>query len=280
MESDKKNLAEMKTFASEVRREIIAYISASGSISYTELKEDLSLSDGGLYYHLKMMKNYLERDNQNFYRLNDNGKRIHNVLFHEQEYVLEKKQIDQIDSSQRIIGRLITSNIVYYFLSTKTRSFIELNVVLIVVAWLFSFTNSTFSSIAILFHGGAIINSIITLIHWYLYFILIVVILKVMKKQFNSVDLSIAVLVGILPYLIYLIPAGIFFLVLTNTPIWVDIILTILLTACKIWSILLITGGISIISKCKKIHALLIASSLILIDYIYLTIYTYIALGS
>ncbi|MHA1446981.1 MAG: hypothetical protein ACTSSN_09840 [Candidatus Heimdallarchaeaceae archaeon] len=101
-----------------------------------------------------------------------------------------------------------------------------------------------------------------------------------MKKQFNSVDLSIAVLAGLLPYLIYLIPAGILFLVFTNTPIWVDIILMILLTACKIWSILLTTGGISIISKCKKFHALLIASSLILIDYIYLTIYTYITLGS
>lgn len=280
MESDKENLAEMKTFASEVRREIIAYISASGAISYTELKEDLTLSDGGLYYHLKMMKNYLERDNQNFYRLNDNGKRIHNVLFHGQEYVLEEKRIDPKDSPQRIIRRLISSNIIYYFLSTKTRSFIELNVVLIIVAWLFSFTNSTFSSISTLFHGGAIINAVITLIHWYVYYSLIVVILKLMKKQFNVVDLNIAVLAGLLPYLIYLIPAGILFLVLPNTPIWVDIILMILLTACKIWSILLTTGGISIISKCKKIHALLIASSLILIDYIYLTIYTYITLGS
>ena len=280
MESDKQKLAEMKTFASEVRREILAYISASGSISYSELKEDLSLSDGGLYYHLKMMRNYLERDDQNFYRLNDNGKRISNTLFHEQEYVFEKKQIDQKDSSQMIIGRLTSSNIVYYFISTKTRSFIELNVVLILVAWLFSVTNSTFSSIATLFHGGTIINAVISLIHWYLYSILILVILKLMKKQFNSVDLIVAVLAGILPYLIYLIPAGIFFLVLTNTPIWVEIILTILLIACKIWSILLITGGISIISKCKKIHALLITSSLILIDYIYLTIYTHIALGS
>ncbi|MHA1203253.1 MAG: hypothetical protein ACTSQ4_12140, partial [Candidatus Heimdallarchaeaceae archaeon] len=96
---------------------------------------------------------------------------------------------------------------------------------------------------------------------------------------FNFVDLIITVLVGILPYLIYLIPAGIFFLVLTNTPIWVDVILTISLIACKIWSILLITSGISIISKCKKYHALLIASSLILIDYIYITIYTYGGLG-
>ncbi|NPD88835.1 MAG: helix-turn-helix transcriptional regulator [Asgard group archaeon] len=280
MENDKQKLAEMKIFASEVRREILVYISTSGSISYSELKEDLSLSDGGLYYHLKMMRNYLERDGQNFYRLNDNGKRICNALFHEQEYIFKEKQIDQKDSSQRITGRLTSPNIVYYFISTKTRSFIELNVVLILVAWLFSITNSTFSSIATLFHGGTIINAVISLIHWYLYYILIVVILKLMKKQFNSVDLSVAVLVGILPYLIYLIPAGIFFLVLTITPIWAEIILTILLIACKIWSILLISGGISIISKCKKIHALLITSSLILIDYIYLTIYTHITLGS
>jgi len=279
MESAKQKLAEMKIFASEVRRELLAYIAASGSISYSELKEDLSLSDGGLYYHLKMMKYYLERDDQNFYRLNDNGKRIYSALFHEQDYVLEKKQIDPKDSSQRIIGRLTSPNIVYFFISTRTRSFIELNVVLVLVAWLFSVTNNTFSSIATLFHGGTIINAVISLTHWYLYYILIVVILKLMKKSFNFVDLIIAVLVGILPYLIYLIPAGIFFLVLPNTPIWVAIILTILLTACKIWSILLITGGISIISKCKKFHSLLIASSLILIDYIYITIYTYGGLG-
>ncbi len=91
MESAKQKLAEMKIFASEVRRELLAYIAASGSISYSELKVDLSLSDGGLYYHLKMMKNYLERDDQNFYRLNDKGKMIYSTIFHEQEYVLEKK---------------------------------------------------------------------------------------------------------------------------------------------------------------------------------------------
>jgi len=272
MERNRKKFAEMKIFASEIRREILGYMSSEGSISYTQLKEDLSLSDGVLYYHLKMMKNYLEKDEQNFYRLNDNGKGIYNELFHEQEYVIEKKPIKEKRKFLLIMERFTTSNMVYYLLSSRVRSVIELNAVLIIVAWLFAITNNTFSSIATLFYEGIIINALVALIHWFLYYVIIAMILKLMKKEFKIIDLVIAVLLGTIPYLIYLIPAGIFFLVYTITPIWVEISLQILLIGCKIWSIFLIAGGISIISNCKKLHALLISSVLILVDYIYLSI--------
>lgn len=272
MENNRQTLAEMKIFASEIRREILVTIATSGSMSYKNLKEDLSLTDGGLYYHLKKMKNYLEQDEQNFYRLNGNGKRLYNELFHEKDHLLDKHYIDEKVSSIGFINRLTPSNLVYYFLSTRVRSIIELNVVLLILAWLFGVTNTAFSSISTIFREGVLINIFVFLIHWYLYYVLIAVILKLMKKDFNAIDLAIGVLLGTLPYLLFLIPVGILFIFLSNTPLWVDVMLTILLIVCKVWSILLITGGISIISKCNKLHALLITSSLILVDYIYLTI--------
>ncbi len=272
MENNRQTLAEMKIFASEIRREILVTIAASGSMSYKNLKEDLSLTDGGLYYHLKKMKNYIEQDEQSFYRLNGNGKRLYNELFHEKDHLLDKHYIDEKVSSIGFINRLTPSNLVYYFLSTRVRSIIELNVVLLILAWLFGVTNTAFSSISTIFREGVLIYIFVFLIHWYLYYVLIAVILKLMKKDFNAIDLAIGVLLGTLPYVLFLIPVGILFIFLSNTPLWVDVMLTILLIVCKVWSILLITGGISVISKCNKLHALLITSSLILVDYIYLTI--------
>ncbi len=272
MENNRQTLAEMKIFASEIRREILVTIAASGSMSYKNLKEDLSLTDGGLYYHLKKMKNYLEQDEQSFYRLNGKGKRLYNELFHEKDHLLDKHYIDEKVSSIGFINRLTPSNLVYYFLSTRVRSIIELNVVLLILAWLFGVTNTAFSSISTIFREGVLIYIFVFLIHWYLYYVLIAVILKLMKKDFNAIDLAIGVLLGTLPYVLFLIPVGILFIFLSNTPLWVDVMLTILLIVCKVWSILLITGGISVISKCNKLHALLITSSLILVDYIYLTI--------
>ncbi len=272
MDKDIQKLDEMKIFSSDVRREILAHISDSGSISYTELKEIASISDGGLYYHLKMMKKYLERDEQNYYRLNVEGKRAYNSLFHEKDYFIEPRDKEEKKSTRSLFDRLATSNMVYYFLSTRTRSIIELNVVLIIVAWLFGVTNHTFSSMAASFQHGIILNTLISIAHWYLLYVVILVILKLFKQDFNALDLLIAVLLGTFPYLLFLIPAGIFFLVFTNALLWVDIVLTVLLIVCKICSILLITGGISIISKCNKFYALIITSSLIVIDYIYIVI--------
>jgi len=268
---------ELKIFANNIRRELIRIIGVSGSLSFSAIKEELNLTDGRLYFHLKKIESYTEKDEQNFYRLNDEGKRVSYQLFHEQESLFKDKNIQEEDKSIRFVERIAPSGIFYYFLGTKFRSLAELHILLIVVSWLFGLTenyeilSNTFR-LESFFGGGALVNTMLSFAHWYLYIGIIILILVILKSKFNFLELSIGVIIGSIPYILYLIPVGIMYLAGTIIPDWGVILLKILYILCKIWSTILIAQGITITSKRNWYESFLIASVLILIDYVYLFI--------
>ncbi|MHA1224615.1 MAG: hypothetical protein ACTSP3_15435, partial [Candidatus Heimdallarchaeaceae archaeon] len=67
---------------------------------------------------------------------------------------------------------------------------------LIVTAWLFGVSNNYFSSIEQIFSGGAIINGLISFLHWYLYLSLIFFALKALKIEFKVKELWVAIFTG------------------------------------------------------------------------------------
>jgi DNA-binding transcriptional ArsR family regulator len=62
------------------RRRIIKMLGDRGKIGFKELKEELKLSVGTIYYHLDMLADFLTQDEQRKYLLNDDGKLLYKLL--------------------------------------------------------------------------------------------------------------------------------------------------------------------------------------------------------
>jgi DNA-binding transcriptional ArsR family regulator len=261
---DDEHTQKMKVLSNPIRQKILKTISDQGSISFSLLKEELEMTDGNLFYHLKSLERFVQKDQQNFYQLNEEGKTIVYSIFHEEAIpTIEPKKVSWF------LDIITFPSIFYYFFGDPVRSLLELNILLIITAWLFGVSNSHFSSIENIFLGGPIINAIISFVHWYFYLFLIFMLLKIIRYEINFKELWIGVFVGIIPYIVYLIPAGILYYTNTPTDNWIGIILNIVFILCKIYSTILVAQGINLSSDCKKYQALILAGILILMDYIY-----------
>ncbi|MHA1872913.1 MAG: DUF7347 domain-containing protein [Candidatus Heimdallarchaeaceae archaeon] len=263
------SIKEMKLFSNQTRRDLLKLLGESGGLSFTNIKEELGLTDGRLYFHLKKLEGYIEKDAQNNYKLTSEGKKTYDTLFF--SHMVEKKKFEE-DVSSKSLNKLFPEDIVYYFIGTKVRSMIELNSLLIILCWFFGVTNSFFSPIETIIIGGAIVNFVINLVHWYFYCILIYFILKVFKKEVNFIELVITTITGIIPYFIYLITKGILQLLNIEIVGWVNVVMIIIFIICKMWSSLIIAQGLSIVAKIHTSQAILTVISLIIIDYMYMFI--------
>ncbi len=291
---DENKFKALEVFANVTRRNIFIAIAKQGAMSFTALRDELNLTDGRLYFHLKKLDAFITKDEQKFYKLNGKGKEIYNRLFarvktYTQSTSIEQEKSSDVDSSlltqmdgtvdQHIepeddtdigfLTPLAPTNLFYFLLGTKTRTTIELSMLAIVICWLFGVTHSYFSVIETLFAGGAITNILVSFMHWLVYYGIIVFSLTILSKKPKYHDLFIVLLIGIMPYSIFLIPKALFSFLLIDVPIWYDLLLRILYIFCKIWSILLIAQGIVITTNARPHQSLIISSLLILLDYSY-----------
>jgi len=62
------------------RRKIIETLGEQGKIGFKELRENLGLGVGTVYYHLDMLSDFLTQDKQRKYRLNDRGRLLYKSL--------------------------------------------------------------------------------------------------------------------------------------------------------------------------------------------------------
>jgi hypothetical protein len=62
------------------RRRIIEILGVQEKIGFKELRGELGLGVGTVYYHLDMLSQFLAQDKQRKYRLNDKGKMLHRFL--------------------------------------------------------------------------------------------------------------------------------------------------------------------------------------------------------
>ncbi len=286
---EKETIEQMKVFSSPLRRDIFKTI-AQGNISFTSLREVLSLTDGRLFFHLKKLDSYIEKDQQNFYCLTEKGKVAYNSLFqsHHYNHLLTNEQtqkgitedtshfkeetnsLDKQDTS--FLDKILKPDFYFYLFGTKTRSLLELHIVLILIAWLFAISDTHFSTFETIIPGSIFINFILSLFHWYFYFLIFIVVLKLLKIKFDSLLVGIAVLTGLIPYILYLLPiATIFYLKLALSLFWETIIL-ILFIVVKVFSLVVMSQGVRIASYCKFYQAFLISLSLVFVDYIYLVV--------
>lgn len=70
-----------KTLSDPTRRDILDLLYSKGSASYTEILSALSIANTGkLNYHLKMLGNLIDKDDQGRYRLTERGTQAVNLL--------------------------------------------------------------------------------------------------------------------------------------------------------------------------------------------------------
>lgn len=62
------------------RRRIIEILGVQEKIGFKELRGELGLGVGTVYYHLDMLSDFLTQDKQRKYKLNDKGKMLHRFL--------------------------------------------------------------------------------------------------------------------------------------------------------------------------------------------------------
>ncbi|NPD88277.1 MAG: helix-turn-helix transcriptional regulator [Asgard group archaeon] len=258
---------QMKILSNSIRQRILKLVAEQGSISFTAIKEELELTDGSLFYHLKNLDSYIQKDQQNFYQLNEKGKKI-------VEDIIHKISLPDTEEEKKswFIDKLAFRELYYYFFGDPVRSLIELNIFLIVVAWLFGVSNTHFSSVESILEGGAIINGLLSIAHWYLYLAVVFLTLKTLKNESNIKELWVGIFVGIIPYIVYLIPIGIIHYTNTAMEGWLLILMNIVFAIVKIISAIFVSQGIYLSTNCKQYQAVIIASALIIIDYIYLMI--------
>ena len=66
-----------KILGSEVRRRILVYIGDRGSVRFTEMRRDLKLSVGSLYYHLDLLKGLVTQKSDKSYTLTSGGLEVY-----------------------------------------------------------------------------------------------------------------------------------------------------------------------------------------------------------
>lgn len=63
-----------------VRRRIIELLGLRGSMSFTELKSEMNLAVGTLYYHLDVLDGYVVQDDERRYVLSREGRRLYEMI--------------------------------------------------------------------------------------------------------------------------------------------------------------------------------------------------------
>lgn len=82
---------EFAVLKNPIRRRILLSLHSRGELTASELKSITSVSYGTLYYHLEMMKPYIESVGRGRFRLNDNGKMLLRRMMDERVVVEEPK---------------------------------------------------------------------------------------------------------------------------------------------------------------------------------------------
>lgn len=81
-----------KILKDETRQKIISLLATRGSLSYTELMEQLDVLTGILNYHLKVLGDLLQKNNSGQYSLSDKGQVAYKVMT---EFPNNQRQLDK-----------------------------------------------------------------------------------------------------------------------------------------------------------------------------------------
>ena len=76
----KEDLKKIRYLNHPVRKRIIELLGSRGSMSFTEMRSEMNLPVGTLYYHLDVLKEYVLQDEERRYYLSKDGRKLYDML--------------------------------------------------------------------------------------------------------------------------------------------------------------------------------------------------------
>jgi len=76
----KEDLKKIRYLNHPVRKRIIELLGSRGSMSFTEMRSEMNLPVGTLYYHLDVLKGYVLQDEERRYYLSKDGRKLYDML--------------------------------------------------------------------------------------------------------------------------------------------------------------------------------------------------------
>jgi len=121
-----------------IRIKIIELLATNGSMGFSELKKELRISTGSIYYHLSVLSDFIIQDEKKKYKLNQEGYRLYNFIKNGEYKFTSSKNENKIMK----INNIFNGNILFLFLLNNNKLiFVLLPILIILYSEIYSFSN-------------------------------------------------------------------------------------------------------------------------------------------
>ena len=254
-------------FSHPVRKRIVDLIEKNGRIGFRDLKEELRVSVGTLYFHLNALGDLVTQDAERKYILTDKG-RLAIKMFASSEESLEALAGEKEPSSLSLIGRLrafiLPKQLFVYVSSAPRRHIVEALAVVAFGSWVLA--EAKLEPILLFFNSRTTAAPFFIIIQFWITWIMVYALSEslsylIYRRKEEHLGLLSGTAFSLVPLIFY---AFLWFLVksmspdlLLNTILWWGLLLV-----CQIWAVGLLSIAISV-SKGLRIDKAAVISFLI-----------------
>ena len=125
--------------ASQIKRNIIKFIGTKGKAGATEIRKELKISVGALYYNLDDLIGFVTQDQDKKYKLTEKGKVVFNLLVNERERISDligSSSHPYIDKIKSIVYALFTPLALFVRICRDFKLVLPLSIVVMLVGLL------------------------------------------------------------------------------------------------------------------------------------------------
>ncbi len=125
--------------ASQIKRNIIKFIGTKGKAGATEIRKELKISVGALYYNLDDLIGFVTQDQDKKYKLTEKGKVVFNLLVNERERISDligSSPHPYIDKIKSIVYALFTPLALFVRICRDLKLVLPLSIVVMLVGLL------------------------------------------------------------------------------------------------------------------------------------------------
>lgn len=269
-----------KVLRHPIREKIIILLHNRGSMSYSELKNELNIEPGKLYYHLGILKNLVSQDKDKRYFLTDLGEYAYTLLTSSS---VSDEFIPLLRKGFRGRFFLFLSGepLIRYLYNVPHRHLVESLLIVLFGSWIVSrvklnpvllfllkypFKSMPFSYL-VSFKGSTLIIVSFIINFIVVYSLSILLSALIFKKYAGNLSLFVGVSVSYIPLILYAIFQLVFREFAINPPLWADNILFIFMQS---WCMCILSSAIALSKNLSFWKAVLIVLVIVYINVFYI----------
>ncbi len=203
-----------------LRRKIISYLGRHGKASFTELRRNLKVSVGTLYYNLDQLRGFITQDSEKKYMLTEKGTLVYEVIKHDvkrlNEYARLRARREALGPVYDIFCKIFLPSWISQ-LNSRLSLLSSLALISLALGLCFSYFSNLELSLFFYYpsSGGIapiIVNFMISLLAVFFLFEVLIVLFH--GERGSEVKLFLSIIVSFLPLLLYPLLYKIVFLVI------------------------------------------------------------------